>query len=344
MTTRDTPVLTLEPRPIAGGPSPRAIIAAFGQALAAAQAFAGATAPNPPVGCAVLDEAGAVLACEAHHKAGGPHAEAAALAACRRAGLEGRIHTVVVTLEPCNHHGRTPPCAEAILGTPAKAVWIGARDPNPRVAGGGAASLAAKGVAVGFAEDLPGPEGREIARAAARLIAPFVAWSLEGRPFVTVKQALTAEGSMIPPPGRKTFTSQESLSLAHALRRRADAILTGSGCILADDPAFTVRHVEDHEGKARQLVILDRRRRTPATYVEAAQARGFEVLIRDDLDAALAELAGLGVLEVLVEAGPTLTDEILRRGLWDEQVVIRKATAPEAPDQVAVRTRAPGEV
>jgi diaminohydroxyphosphoribosylaminopyrimidine deaminase/5-amino-6-(5-phosphoribosylamino)uracil reductase len=328
---------------LALGPSPAAVAVAFRQALSAAEAFAGATAPNPPVGCAILDEAGAVLACEAHRRAGGPHAEAAALAACRRAGLTDRIHTVVVTLEPCNHHGRTPPCAEAILATPAKAVWIGARDPNPRVAGGGAAHLTAHGVAVALAEDLPGAEGQDIAKSAARLIAPFRAWSLEGRPFVTVKQALDAEGSMIPPPGRKTFTSEASLTLAHALRRRADAILTGSGCILADDPAFTVRRLADHEGKRRKLVILDRRRRTPVRYVEAAQARGFEVMIRDDLDAALGELASLGALEVLVEAGATLTEEILRRGLWDEQVVIRKDADPSAPDQVTVRTRAWGE-
>ncbi len=343
MTTRDASLLTLEPRPAAGGPSPAAILIAFRQALAAAQAFAGATAPNPPVGCAILDEAGAVLACEAHQKAGGPHAEAAALAACRRAGLTDRIHTVVVTLEPCNHHGRTPPCAEAILATPARAVWIGARDPNPRVVGGGAAHLAAQGLAVAFAEDLPGPEGLEIAQASTRLIAPFVTWSLEGRPFVTVKQALTAEGGMIPPPGQKTFTSEASLTLAHVLRRRADAILTGSGCILADDPAFTVRRVPDHDVKRRRLVILDRRRRTPVRYLEAAQARGFDVMIRDDLDAALSELAGQGVLEVLAEAGPTLTGEILRRGLWDEHVVIRRSADPEAPDQVTVRTRAAAE-
>jgi diaminohydroxyphosphoribosylaminopyrimidine deaminase / 5-amino-6-(5-phosphoribosylamino)uracil reductase len=315
------------------------IAEAFGLGVEAAEAFAGATAPNPPVGCVVLDARGNVLACEAHEKAGSAHAEAAAIAACRRAGDAGRIDTVVVTLEPCNHHGRTPPCVDAILATPARTVWIGASDPNPKVAGRGGARLAAQGLAVKFLDGLDHPKAPSLARAAGRLVAPFGKWSQTGRPWLTLKQAIAADGGMVPPAGRKTFTSRSSLVLAHRLRRRSDAIITGSGCVLADDPAFTVRHVGDHAGKRRLLAILDRRGRTPASYVKAAEARGFDVRIRGDLQDLLAELGDAGVLEALVEAGPTLLAAFLDQDLWDEQVVIRQSPDAGGPDTVDVLTR-----
>ncbi len=340
MTTHAAHPPVLEPvLATAAAPDPGAVAAAFREALALAESRAGATAPNPPVGCVILDAQGAVLARAAHEKAGEAHAEAAAIAACRAAGVVDQIHTVVVTLEPCNHRGRTPPCVEAILATPARAVWIGARDPNPRVAGGGAARLADAGLLVAFAEDLHHSDAVDLARAARRLIAPFAVWSREDRPFLTLKQALTAAGSMIPPPGRKTFTSEASLTLAHALRRRADAVVTGSGCILADDPAFTVRRLPDHPGKRRKLAILDRRGRVPESWLGAARARGLDPMVRGDLDALMAELAGAGVVEALVEAGPTLTAELLRRGLWDEHVVIRQDAEPGRPDLVTVNAR-----
>ena len=320
-------------------PPPESIAAAFRQAVSAAEAFAGATSPNPPVGCVVLDAQGRVLACEAHRKAGTAHAEAAAIASCRAAGAFDRIHTLVVTLEPCNHTGRTPPCAEAILATPAKAVWIGARDPNAKVAGGGAARLAAAGIDVAFVEVLDHPDAAELHRALRRLIAPFRTWCERGRPWLTVKQAIAADGGMVAPSGRGTFTSPSSLALAHRLRRRADAIITGSGCILADDPAFTVRHAPDHPGKERILAILDRRGRTPRAYVDAAEARGFDVMLHGDIPGLLSELAADGVIEALVEAGPTLHAAFIERGLWDERVTIRQAAAPGEPDAIEIRTR-----
>ena len=317
------------------------ITAAFRKALAAAEAVVGATAPNPPVGCVALDEEGGLLACEAHRKAGTAHAEAAAIAACREAGVVDRIHTLVVTLEPCNHTGRTPPCAGAILTTPAKAVWIGARDPNAKVAGGGAARLAQAGLEVAFAAALDHPDAAELEAAAQRLIAPFRTWCERGRPWLTVKQAIAANGSMIAPCGRGTFTSPSSLALAHRLRRRADAIITGSGCILADDPAFTVRHVPDHPGKRRTLAILDRRGRTPRAYVQAAETRGFDVILHRDIGGLMSELAADDVIEALVEAGPTLHAAFLERDLWDEQVIIRQSPTPGQPDSIEVRTRPP---
>ncbi len=308
-------------------------------ALSAAGDFAGATAPNPPVGCVVLDERGAFLACGAHARAGAPHAEAEAIAACIAKGVQDRIHTFVVTLEPCNHSGKTPPCVEAILATPARAVWIGAGDPNPHVAGGGAARLAAAGLDVRLIESLAAPDCAELARAARRLTAPFARWSQTGRPWVAVKQALTAGGSMIPPAGRSTFTSESSLDLAHRLRRRADAIITGSGSILADAPAFTVRRAPDHAGKRRILAILDRRRRVPASYQLDAEARGFDVWVRDDLAALPSELGAAGAMEALVEAGPALTRAVLGRRLWDEHVVIRQRVG--GADEIDVQTRKP---
>ncbi|BBC71974.1 bifunctional diaminohydroxyphosphoribosylaminopyrimidine deaminase/5-amino-6-(5-phosphoribosylamino)uracil reductase [Altererythrobacter sp. B11] len=312
---------------------------AFARAIECARAFEGATAPNPPVGCVLLDDEGRQLAAAAHQKAGGPHAEALAIEACRANGTTPQVHTAVVTLEPCNHHGRTPPCSEALLATPVRVVWIACRDPNTQVAGGGAERLAAAGLAVHFLDELDDPRASSLKRAADRLIAPFAHRMHTGLPFVTVKQAVTGEGSMIPPAGSKTFTSSSSLRLAHVLRRRADAILTGSGTILADEPLLTVRHVADHPGKHRMLAILDRRGRVPPAYLEAAQARGFVPIIARDPAEALAALGDAGALEVLVEAGPRVTEAMLSRGLWDEHVLIESLPAAEGGDRISVRRR-----
>lgn len=337
MTTTSPPVGTLAAEVLPAA----AIARGFQLALERAEAFAGATAPNPPVGCAALDRAGAVIACEAHHMAGAAHAEAAVIEACRRAGVLEQMHTLIVTLEPCNHTGRTPPCTEAILCTPARSVWIGVSDPNPEVAGGGATRLAKAGLAVSYIDRLPHRAASDLAHAARRLIGPFATRVRTGLPWLTLKQAIAADGGMIPPEGKKTFTSQQSLVLAHRLRRRADAIITGSGCVLADDPAFTVRRVADHPGKRRKLAILDRRGRTPGAYLDAARARGFDVLVRADLTSLLGELGKAGVLEALVEAGPTLLDAFLTGGFWHEHVIIRQSSTPGLPDAVEVRTRAP---
>ena len=320
-------------------PLPRPVAEAFGVAVRATEAFRGATAPNPTVGCVILDPDGRTLAIAAHERAGQPHAEAAALAVCRAQDMLDRICTVVVTLEPCNHWGRMPPCTEAILATPARTVWIGSPDPNPGVLGGGATRLRAAGLDVFELADCSDPQAGELAAQCNALVAPFAKRVLFGRPWVTVKQALDPNGSMIPPAGRKTFTSPAALTFAHALRKRADAILTGSGTILADRPEFTVRHVVDHPGKRRSLAVLDRRGRVPASYVRQAVERGFDVTIEQDLETALDRLGRSGALEVLVEAGPRVTESVLDAGLWDEHVVIRKGTA-DAADWCEVRLRA----
>ena len=186
------------------------LAAAAGCALDLAWAKAGATAPNPPVGCVLLDAAGDTLVAASHERAGAPHAEAAAIALCRAAGTLSRARAAVVTLEPCSHVGRTPPCVDALLATDIELFLVGARDPHSRAPGRGIERLERAGLRVLPFSALDHPEAPRLARSAARLIEPFASASRRGRPFVTVKTALTAEGSMIPPPGEKTFTSQTS--------------------------------------------------------------------------------------------------------------------------------------
>lgn len=311
------------------------IAAAFSQALDAAEMFRGATSPNPPVGCVVLDAAGNVLAVAAHEKAGQPHAEANAIAMCRKARTLAQAHTIVVTLEPCNHTGLTPPCCDAILNSPIRNVWIGAHDPNPNVKGGGISRLRQAGCMVGSIEAI----SPELHRRSEALLAPFKKKMLTGLPWVTVKQAIDENGSMIPPDGHKTFTSRASLLLAHYLRKRADAMLTGSGTILADNPLYTVRHVADHPGKIRDLMILDRRQRVPQAWLTRAEKRGFRPIVCSTILEALEIAAARGAIEVMVESGPSVTGAILEAGLWDEHYIIHKNGNGPGADWVETRFR-----
>lgn len=283
-------------------------------ACRAARRWLGATAPNPPVGAAALDAQGNIIGVAAHQRAGEGHAEALLLEQLRARNFLTAVHTLCVTLEPCNHHGRTPPCAEAILAAGIRHVAIGVRDPNPKVAGGGAARLQAAGVTV--------TQGVEAERCA-QLLYAFTYSVTTGRPWLTVKRAFDAQGSMIPPPGQKTFTTPAALKLAHRLRKRADAILTGSGTILADNPCFTVRHVPDYAGKQRVLAILDRRHRVSLAYLAAAPTRGLVPVIYDTIAEALADLAARGVRDVLVEAGPQLAASLLASPFWAQDIVIQ---------------------
>lgn len=218
------------------------IIETMRLACAEARKWLGATSPNPPVGAAALDSEGKILALTAHQRAGELHAEAVLIEQCRRQNLLHLIDTLCITLEPCNHHGRTPPCTEAIIAAGIKRVALGARDPNPHVKGGGIERLKQAGIEVisGINED----ECRQ-------LISSFAYAVQTGKPFVTLKRAFDPHGSMIPPPGQKVFTSPGSLRFAHRLRKKSDAILTGSGTILADNPLFTVREIPDFPGKRR---------------------------------------------------------------------------------------------
>ena len=335
---------------------PPAIQGAFEAALTEAERWIGATAPNPPVGAAALDREGRILEVAAHVRAGTEHAEAKLLRTLTEQGRVHEVETLVVTLEPCNHTGRTPPCVDAILKHPQiRAVWYGVSDPNPKVAGAGALRLAERGIAV---SEIPSQD--PLRARSERLIGPFMKWATQGLPFVLVKTAhhfdtprerLTwsetlntllsktpspekeeqiadhLRKSMIPPSGQKTFTQESSLKEVHALRKQSDAILTGSGTILSDDPSFTVRLVEDfpQPRKPRILGILDRRARVPSPWLEQARARGllpqaFSPATSAELETVLRTLANQGVHQVLVEAGPSLSAAFLARALWDERI------------------------
>lgn len=290
-------------------------------AMAAAEAdrFEGGTRPNPPVGACVV-RAGQVLGVAAHERAGGTHAE---IAAMKRAvevfgGEALRRATLYVTLEPCNHQGKTPPCTGAILESGIRRVVIGARDPNPAVRGGGAGVL--KTARLDVTEGV-------LAEKCERLIAPFRKWALTGRPWLVHKLALRLDDegrpTMIPPPGEKTFSGPDALREAHLERRRCDAILTGIGTVLSDRPRFDVRNVDPHAGKSGIVAVLSRRgRKIPEVWAEEQRARGTEVLELTDFDAAMAALGERGCHRVLVEAGPTLSRFVEASGAWDERLVI----------------------
>jgi diaminohydroxyphosphoribosylaminopyrimidine deaminase / 5-amino-6-(5-phosphoribosylamino)uracil reductase len=315
---------------------------AYLQAIHLASQYRGATAPNPCVGAVALDREGRVLSMKAHQKAGTPHAEALVIQDLRERAILAQAKTLLVTLEPCNHFGRMPPCSEGVIkahqetGAFEKLIYA-CKDWNPQVSGQGAERLRSAGIEVHcLEEEMP---NSPVVAAARNSIAPFLHWAKTKRPWVTVKTAVHS-GSMIPPEGQKTFTSPESLKLAHELRKRSDAILTGSGTVLADNPLFTVRLVPDHpEGlkKPRWLIVLDRRGRVPAEWTSRAQANGFQVKICQDFEQSLDFLGSQGCLEVLVEAGPTLSEKVLKTGLWNEHIRITHfgdGQSNQVPNQV----------
>jgi len=296
--------------------------------LSLARRAEGRTAPNPMVGCVVLDRRGRVVAEGWHRKAGAPHGEADALAAV------GRVAggTLYVNLEPCRHQGRTPPCAPLVAASGVARVVVGMLDPI-RGHGGGAAWLARRGIAVerGVLAD----DCRELNRA-------FVTWAREGRPWFTLKAAATLDGKVATWRGEsKWVTGQPARRAGHRLRDIHDAIMVGVGTVLADDPRLTVRGLRGGRDPVR--VVVDSRLRTPPgaavlgrgrviiatgraaprareTRLAAAGAEVWRLPGRRGVDlAALAErLAAAGILSVLVEGGPTLHGALLDAGLVDE--------------------------
>jgi diaminohydroxyphosphoribosylaminopyrimidine deaminase/5-amino-6-(5-phosphoribosylamino)uracil reductase len=305
-------------------PTENALNEAMRHACAEARKWLGATSPNPAVGAAALNAEGEIIALAVHKRAGDAHAEAALLEQCRTQNILGQAETLCVTLEPCNHFGRTPPCTEAIIHAGIKNVVIGTRDPNTHVAGGGIEHLREKGVRVicGVNED----ECRQ-------LITSFSYSVRTGKPWITIKRAFDRNGSPIPPPGQKTFTSPESLRLAHRLRKKADAIIAGSGTILVDDPLFTVRYVPDFPGKRRWLAIIDRRQRVPENYLNEARNRGLDAVVYPTVDGALEDLKAKGVRDILVEAGPKLSQAMFDSQFWCMSVTIHQGD----PDRIEVQ-------
>ncbi|HEX2565782.1 MAG TPA: bifunctional diaminohydroxyphosphoribosylaminopyrimidine deaminase/5-amino-6-(5-phosphoribosylamino)uracil reductase RibD [Burkholderiales bacterium] len=290
------------------------------RALALAENGLYTTTPNPRVGC-VITKGEKVLAEAWHERAGEPHAESLAL---RKAGdAEGA--TVYVTLEPCNHQGRTPPCVEALVRAKVARVVAAMRDPNPQAAKGGEA-LAAAGVR--FEHGLMEEEARE-------LNIGFVSRMTRGRPWVRLKVAATLDGRTALRDGRSQWiTGAEARRDGHRWRARACAVLTGIGTVKADDPRLTVREIDTPRQPLR--VVVDSRLETPpaARVLQGDKALIFsgkagalenaEVLVlpnaagKVELPAMLAELARRGINELHVEAGFKLNGSLVREGCVDE--------------------------
>ena len=271
--------------------------------------------PNPRVGCVLLGSDGAVLA-EGHHDGAGlPHAEAVAIAAARDAGHDLTGATAVVSLEPCSHHGRTPPCARALLDAGVRRVVVGACDPNP-VAAGGTAVLRAGGVEV--VTGVLAAESTALNRYWTHAVTT-------ARPFVTLKWAATLDGRVAAADGTSRWlTGDVARADVHDRRRTADAVLVGTGTALADDPWLTVRRttpdgsVELADHQPLRVVLGERALPADARVLDGA-APTLHVRTRD-VTAALAELADHEVRHVWVEGGPTVAAAFLRAGLVDELV------------------------
>lgn len=268
--------------------------------------------PNPRVGCVVLDAAGSVLTEGWHRGVGTAHAEAAALAAVpepERPRLTGA--TAVVSLEPCRHTGRTPPCAEALLAAGISRLVYGVPDPTP-VAGGGAAWLAEHGVDAVAAQ---GPA----ADAAADLLEPWLAAVSRGRPWVIGKTACSMDGRVTAADGTSRWiTSRASREHAHQVRAEVDAIVVGTGTVLADDPELTARLPDGSPTPHQPWRVVVGHRAVPARARLHASGGALLHLRTHDLGGALTELARHEVRTVLLEGGPTLLTAALVAGLVDE--------------------------
>jgi diaminohydroxyphosphoribosylaminopyrimidine deaminase/5-amino-6-(5-phosphoribosylamino)uracil reductase len=305
----------------------------------------GRTAPNPAVGC-VLVRGGRIVGRGHHRKAGGPHAEIVALA---DAGSRARGATAYVTLEPCCHHGKTPPCADALILAGVSRVVAGCRDPNPLVAGKGLAVLRRAGIeaAIGVSGD-----------ACQEIVRGFRHWIARGTPRVTLKLAASMDGRIAARGGEsKWISSRESRAVVQQMRARSDAILVGVGTVLADNPRLTCRL---RGGPDPRRIVLDTTLRTPpAAKVVAARggglifcAPGASAARRRRLEAAgaeiveigraggearrgkhenagwkyvLPELGRRGVHELLIEGGAGVATSALRAGVVNELTIFYNA-------------------
>ena len=298
------------------------------EAFALAERGRGSTHPNPLVG-AILVKDGEVIGRGWHLAPGEPHAEANALA---EVGERARGATLYCTLEPCSHHGKTPPCADALVAAGISRAVIALGDPDPRVNGRGFRRLREGGVAVELAGETWAARARE-------QNAPFLKFHRTGLPLVTYKAAITLDGKVAAAGGDARWIScLDSRRAVHELRSQVDAVLVGAGTVRRDDPELSVRLADGrdpvrvvvtHDGTLppgakvlataqhqRTVVVADRA--TDAAR-RLLQTRGVELVEvgTGGLRAALEALAGMGLLEVLCEGGPTLAGELLAGGLID---------------------------
>ena len=306
--------------------------ALMARALELAQRGLYSARPNPMVGC-VIEREGQVVGEGWHERAGEPHAEVLAL---REAGDRARGATAYVTLEPCAHHGRTPPCADALVEAGVARVVAAMRDPFPRVDGAGFARLQAAGIEV--ASGLLEAQARELNRG-------FLSRVERGRPWLRLKCAASLDGRVALANGESRWITGEAARRdVHALRARSCAMLTGIGTVLRDDPQLTVRHVPCSR-QPRRVVIDSRLELPPGARIlagepplvltvsedrarrQALEARGAEVVTvpaegaKTDLAAVARLLAERGFNEVTVETGAKLNGALLRAGVVDEIVL-----------------------
>ncbi|OOZ38836.1 riboflavin biosynthesis protein RibD [Solemya pervernicosa gill symbiont] len=296
------------------------------------------TPPNPCVGCVIV-QSGEVVGEGWHQRAGEDHAEINAL---KSAGSAAGGATAYVTLEPCSHHGRTPPCSQALIKAGVARVVVAMEDPNPQVAGSGLNELREAGITV---------ESGVLSGEAEALNPGFVKRMREGRPLVRSKLAMSLDGRTAMASGESVWiTGSDARRDVHRMRAASCAIVTGVGTVLADDPSLNVRLEEDeYEGELRQplRVVLDPRLSTPVDakmlklpgrtlivtacddeeQVELLNAAGADVLVLParedaiDLPELMRQLAALEINEVMLETGATLSGAMLQAGLIDEMVV-----------------------
>ncbi|GAB4066010.1 bifunctional diaminohydroxyphosphoribosylaminopyrimidine deaminase/5-amino-6-(5-phosphoribosylamino)uracil reductase RibD [Angustibacter speluncae] len=282
--------------------------AAMGRALELAATPGLPLGPNPRVGCVLLDDDGLVVGEGYHRGAGTPHAEVDALGS---AGDRARGATAVVTLEPCDHTGRTGPCTRALLEAGVRRVVHAVPDPTPE-ASGGAATLRAHGVDV--VDGLLATEASALNRAWSHGIS-------HGRPFVTWKLATSLDGRSAAADGSSRWVSGRAARLdAHRLRALVDVMMVGTGTVAVDDPSLTARDADDHDLAHQPLRVVVGERDLPADRrVLDAAAPTLHVRSRDP-HAVLAEVFALGRRHVLLEGGPTLAAAFVRAGVVDEVV------------------------
>ena len=309
-------------------------------ALARARRASGRTFPNPAVG-AIVVRGERVLGAGETQPPGSAHAEVRAIRQAQRRHGERALHgaTLAVTLEPCGHHGRTPPCTDAIRAAGIARVWVGARDPHPLVSGRGIRALRRAGIEV--VSDVCAAECAYQHRG-------FFSVQERGRPWVALKLAATLDGRIATARGESRWiTGEAARAFAHRLRAAADAVMIGSGTAIADDPALTVRDAAGSVERAPIRVVVDGALATPprlalyrdeqatrtwlvtahghpARAVAARTAHGARALEAPrrgrhlDLAQALAQLAGAGLTQILVEGGGGLAAALLRARLVDE--------------------------
>ena len=297
-----------------------------------ARKAAGRTSPNPPVG-AVLVRGNKVVGTGYHHQAGGPHAEINAL---QQAGAKARGATLYITLEPCSHYGRTPPCTRALIGAGIHEVVAGVKDPNPLVAGKGFRQLRRAGIKVRFGS---------CQEESAQLIEAFAKFITKRRPFVTLKLAATLDGKIATASGDARWISgEQSRALVHSWRNEVDAVLVGAGTVRADDPLLTCRIAR---GRNPFRVVLDSRlqispgakilglpdpgktiiattSRAPLAKVRALEKLGIVIWrlpSRNDRvpwPPLLRKLADLGVVSLLIEGGAEIAASALKQKIVDK--------------------------